>query len=87
MKTLRMLTVGTLFAAVTAAVAATAEESSIPTITITAKRHAALPAAERVPPEAHVPVTVILPTDMPEAEIDFHVTPVASLPAGERTTS
>ena len=51
MNTLRMLTAGMLLAA-TAAVAIAAEEPSVPTVTVTAKRHATVPAAEGLPPRA-----------------------------------
>jgi hypothetical protein len=81
MKTLRMLTAGMLLAA--AATAATAaEEATIPTITLTAKRmHALALAVERVPPQTPIVVTVLLPTDMPEAQIDTHLLAIGVLPA------
>jgi hypothetical protein len=88
MKTLRVLTVGVLFAA--AAAAATAgEDPNVPTITVTAKRHATAPAAARIAPQSDIAVTVILPTDMPEAAIDYHVSPIGAPPAPvvERATS
>jgi hypothetical protein len=80
MKTLRMLTVGMVFAAATAT-AAIAAEAPIETITVTAKRHTTVWTTERVAPQADVAITVILPTDMPEAEIDYHVSPVGAPPA------
>ena len=80
MNTLRTLTVGMLFAAATAAGATAAEVQMIDTITVTAKRHATVPATERVAPQADVAITVILPTDMPEAEIDFHLSPIGAFP-------
>ena len=80
MKTLRVLTVGMLFAATAAAGLALADEPSLPTITVTAKRHEAAPPAERVAPRADVTIPVILPTDMPEAEIDYHLPPIAATP-------
>ena len=90
MNTLRMLTVGMLFAAATA-VGATAAEEPIETITVTAKRHTADLATERVAPQTDVAITLILlPTDdMPEAEIDYHLSPIGALPspAFERATS
>ena len=88
MKTLRMLTVGMVFAAATATGAIAAEET-IETITVTAKRHMTVQASERVAPQADVAITVILPTDMPEAEIDYHVSPIGATPAPtlERATS
>jgi hypothetical protein len=89
MNTLRMLTVGMLFAAATA-VGASAAEEPIETITVTAKRHLTGPATERVAPQADVTITLLLPTDdMPEAEIDYHVSPIGALPAPalERATS
>ena len=81
MKTLHMFTVATLFAAAATA----AEDQSIPTITVTAKRPHA-PAVERVAPRTPVEITLTLPTDMPEAEIDYHLAPISALPhqpAGE----
>jgi hypothetical protein len=80
MKTLRMLTVGMLFGA-TAVAATAAEEPSVPTITVTAKRHATVPATERVAPRDDVQITFVMPTDMPEAEIDSHLTPIGAPPA------
>jgi hypothetical protein len=77
MQTLQMLTFAMLFAA-TATAGAAAEDQTIPTITVTAKRH--VPAAERVPPATPVEITVTMPTDMPEAEIDYHLAPIATLP-------
>ena len=78
MKTMHMFTVAMLFAA--AATAGTAaEDQSIPTITVTAKRPHA-PAVERVPPRTPVEITVPMPTDMPEAEIDYHLAPIGALP-------
>ena len=79
MKTLQMLTVGIVFGA--AAIAATAaEESSVTTITVTAKRHATGPVTEHVAPE-NVQITFVMPTDMPEAEIDSHLTLIGAPPA------
>ena len=88
MKTLRMLAVGMVFAAA-AATGAIAAEETIETITVTAKRHTTVWTTERVAPQADVAITVILPTDMPEAEIDYHVSPVGAPPAPtlERATS
>jgi hypothetical protein len=80
MNTLRMLTVGMLLAAAASAAAA-GEEPSIETITITAKRHTALPATAHEPPRTAVEIAVFLPTDMPEAEIDYHLTPIGASPA------
>ena len=84
MNTLRMLTAGMLLAAAAAAMAA--EEPSVDTVTVTAKRYVTVPAAEA--PREAVLVSVMLPTDMPEAEIDFHLTPVTPppAPAVERAT-
>jgi hypothetical protein len=79
MNTLRILTAGMLLAAA-AATAMAAEEPSIDTVTVIAKRHVTVPAAVEAPRDA-VQVSVILPTDMPEAEIDFHLTPVTPPPA------
>ena len=78
MNTLRMLTSGLLLAA-TAALATAAEERTVPTVTVTAKRHATVPAA--LPPPADVRIAIVLPTDMPEAEIDYHLLPVGAPPA------
>ncbi len=89
MNTLRTLTVGMLLAAA-ATVATAADETGVPTITVTAKRHATGPTVEHVPPQAGVAITVIMPTDMPEAEIDFHLSPIGAVPpapAVERATS
>ena len=88
MKTLRMLAVGMVFAVATATGAIAAEET-IETITVTAKRHTTVWNTERVAPQADVAITVILPTDMPEAEIDYYVSPVGAPPAPtlERATS
>jgi hypothetical protein len=80
MKTLQMFAVGLLFGT-TAIAASAAEEPSVPTITITAKRHASVPALELVPPQANVEFTVVLPTDMPEAHIDYHLSPISAPPA------
>ena len=80
MNTLRMLTAGLLLAA-TAAIAIAAEEQNVPTVTVTAKRHATVPASEAQPPRADVQISVVLPTDMPEAEIDYHLSPVGAPPA------
>ena len=63
--------VGILIAAATTAAA---EEPALATITITAKPpHASVPTAERVPPKSTVEIVAPLPTDMPEAELDYHV--------------
>ena len=78
MQTLQLLTVGMVFAA-TALATSAAEEPSIPTITVTAKRH--VTGAERVPPRADLEITMVLPTDMPEAEIDYHLSPIGAPPA------
>ena len=88
MNTLRMLTAGMLLAA-SATVAMAAGDPSVPTavttVMVTAKRHVTVPAE---PPKAAVQIPVILPTDMPEAEIDYHLTPVTPppAPAVERAT-
>ena len=88
MNTLRMLTTGMLLAA-TAAVAMAAEEPSVTTavttVMVTAKRHVTVPAE---PPREAVQLPFVMPTDMPEAEIDYHLTPVTSppAPAVERAT-
>jgi hypothetical protein len=80
MKTLRMLTLGTLLAA-TAAWASADEESSVPTFTITAKRQATALAVEHVPPSSAIEISVLLTTDMPEAEIDYRLSPLGAPPA------
>jgi hypothetical protein len=84
MNTLRMLTAGILVAA-TAAVAMAGEEPTVTTVMVTAKRHVTVPAQ---PPKEAVQMPVIMPTDMPEAEIDYHLTPVTPppAPAVERAT-
>jgi len=79
MNTLRTLTLGMLLAA-TATVATAADEAGVETITVTAKRHATGPVVEHVPPQADVAITVVMPTDMPEAEIDFHLSPIGAVP-------
>jgi hypothetical protein len=88
MNTLRIVTVWMLFAAATTAGANSTDEQTIDTITVTGKRHATVP-AERVAPQSDVAITVIMPTDMPEAEIDFHLSPIGASPAPavERATS
>jgi hypothetical protein len=86
MNTLRILTAGMLFAAATVAGASTADEQIIDTITVTAKRHTSGPTADRIAPESNVAITVIMPTDMPEAEIDYHVSPI-SVPHADRRAS
>lgn len=85
MNTLRRLIVGMLFAAATSA--ATAEEPSIETITVTAKRHTAPGHRTRTATHGHRD-RGFLPTDMPEAEIDYHLTPIGAppAPAVERAT-
>ena len=80
MNTLRMLTAGMLLAA-TAAVAIAAEEPSVPTVTVTAKRHATVPPAEGLPPRAAVQISVVLPTDMPVAGIGYRLSPGGAPPA------
>jgi hypothetical protein len=77
MKTLQTLTVGILFA-VGATAATAADEPSIPTIAVTPQRPHA-PDVERIPPRTPVEIAVTLPTDMPEAEIDYHLTPIGAL--------
>jgi hypothetical protein len=79
MKTLRMLTAGVLMA-VAAAAAIAAEERSVPTVTVTAKRHATQSATEGLPPRAAIQIPQ-MPTDMPEAEIDYHLLPLGAPPA------
>lgn len=80
MKTLRMLIVGMVFAA-TAAWASAGEESSVPTFTVTAKRHATALAVEHVPPSSTIEIAVFLPADMPEASIDYRLSPLGAPPA------
>ena len=38
-------------------------------------------AVTELPPRAAVQISVVLPTDMPEAEIDYHLLPVGAPPA------
>jgi hypothetical protein len=80
MKTLRMVTVGMLFAA-TAAWASAGEESSVPTFTITAKRPATAVAVEHVPPSSAIEIAALVSLDMPEAEIDYRLSPLGAPPA------
>jgi hypothetical protein len=81
MNKLRLLTAGMLLAA-SAALATAAEEQSVPTVTVTAKRHGpTAPAFEGLPPRADVQISVVMPTDMPEVEIDYHLSPVGAPPA------
>lgn len=78
MKTLRMLTVGALVAAVASLSFAADEPSAAPTtITVTAKRAVLTPAVERVAPAAVIDAALLI-GDMPEAEVDNHVTPIAA---------
>jgi len=79
MNTLRILTVGMLLAAA-AATAMAAEEPTVDIVTVTAKRHVTVPAAAQAPQDT-VQVSAVLLTDMPEAEIDYHLTPVTPPPA------
>jgi hypothetical protein len=79
MKTLRVLTVGALFAAV-AGLSFAADEPTAPaltTITVTAKRIVLTPAVERVAPQEVIDAALLI-GDMPEAEIDYHVTPIVT---------
>ena len=78
MNKLRLMTAGMLLAA-TAALATAAEEPSVPTVTVTAKRHVLTTPA--LPPRAEIQIPVVMPTDMPEAEIDYHLSPVGAPPA------
>lgn len=79
MKTLRMLTVGMLFAT-TAAWASAGEVSSVPTYTVTAKRPTEL-GVEHVPPSSAIEIAVLQLTDMPEADIDYRLSPLGAPPA------
>lgn len=88
MKILKVLTVGAVLVA--AAVAAAAGEERIETIVVTAKPvRAAVPVVEKVTPAAEIEVAAPVPTDMPEAEIDFHMPVIGeAAPARkERATS
>jgi len=88
MSTLRMLTIGTLLAA--AAVASAAADERIETITVTARPvRATLPVVEKLAPTATVEVTAPMPTDMPEAEIDYHMSLIgeAAAPIADRVKS
>ena len=75
MNTLRMLTVGMVFAAAaTAGMAAT--DLNIHEVTVTAERpHAAALTVERVAPRTPVENTFVMPTAMPEADSSRWVTP------------
>jgi len=84
MKTLSMLVVGLLLGAIANAAAVAAYASEIATITVTAKRpHASDATVSTAPPKAPLVIAAPLPTDMPEMEIDGHLTPidVVSVPA------
>ena len=74
MKTLRMLTVGALFGVV--ASLSYAAEPSVPTLTVTLKR-ADAPVVARVAPQEVIDAALLI-GDMPEAEIDYHVTPIVT---------
>ena len=80
MKTLRVLTAAMLVAATAAASLALADEPSVTTNTVTATRHGTALPAERIAPREDVTIPVIMPTDMPEAEIDYHLPPIAATP-------
>lgn len=79
MKTLRIVTVGMVFAA-TAAWAGADEDSSVPTFTITAKRPATALSVEHVPPSSAIEIAALVPLDMPEAEIDYRLSPLGAPP-------
>jgi hypothetical protein len=84
MNTLQTVLIGILVAAATTAAAAT-EEPSFATFTITAKRpHASVTTTERVPPQSTVEIVAPLPTDMPEAEIDYSLAPIGVSPRAGR---
>lgn len=87
MKSLRTLTVGALLAA--AAVATTVAEERIETITVTAKPLRSSVLVEKVPPAPVERVAVPMPTDMPEADIDYHMPLIgaAALASREQTES
>ena len=74
MKTLPMLMVAMLLGA--SAVAVAGEDPAVATITVTAKRAHSTAPAERTPPKTSVEIAAPLPTDMPEMEIDSHMTPI-----------
>jgi hypothetical protein len=80
MKTLRVLTVSMVIAA-TAGWASAGEEASVPTFTVTAKRHPAAVAVEHVAPQSAIEFAMLLTGDMPEAQIDYRVSPVGVSPA------
>ena len=80
MRTLQVLSIGMLFAAAVGTAIA-AEEPSVTTITVTGKRHEL--AVERLPPKAVVEAAVVMPIDMPEADIDFQLS--LAKPTPERT--
>jgi hypothetical protein len=79
MKTLSVLTVGVMLA-IGAATATAADDPNVLTITVTVKRPHA-PTVERVAPRTPVETAIVLPTDMPEAEIDYHLAPIAATPS------
>jgi hypothetical protein len=80
MKTLQMMIVGTLLAT-TAAWASADEESSVPTFTVTAKRQATALAVEHVAPSSAIEIAALVSLDMPEAEIDYRLSPFGAPPA------
>lgn len=89
MKTLSMLVVGMVLGAAANAAQVSAEEPAVATITVTAKRpHSSVAAAESAPPRASIEIAAPLLTDMPEMEIDSHMTliDVAAAPAVARVT-
>jgi hypothetical protein len=87
MNVLRNLTVGALLAA--AAVATATAEERIEIITVTANPRTSLPVVEKVAPVPTANVVAPMPTDMPEAEIDYHMQLIGEspAPAAERATS
>lgn len=86
MKTVSMLVVGMLLGVAANAAQTAGDESVVATITVTAKRPHSSAAAETAPPRAAVEIAAPLPTDMPEMEIDSHMTliDVAAVPAVAR---
>lgn len=82
MHALRNVMVGSLLLAAATAVA-TAGEAPIETIVVTAKwlaRPESSPTVEKVLPVSAVEIAVPMPTDMPEAEIDYHMLRISLSP-------
>lgn len=81
MTAMRHLFVGTLLVAAAVGSAAAEPAETIETIVVTAKPvRVSLPAIPKVLPASTVEVAAPMPTDMPEAEIDYHMLRIAVSP-------